>query len=119
MRKIFLITERRADYSRFKPILELIENDKDLDYDLVVTGMHLKSEHGNTINEIIKDGFKIFSKFEMFLESEDSGAAMVRSFGECVKKVTYELELSNPDIILSGFDIAANFAATIAGSSFI
>ncbi len=116
MRKIFLITERRADYSRFKPILELIENDKDLDYDLVVTGMHLKSEHGNTINEIIKDGFKIFSKFEMFLESEDSGAAMVRSFGECVKKVTYELELSNPDIILSGFDIAANFAVTIAGA---
>ena len=90
MRKIFLITERRADYSRFKPILELIQHDTELDYDLVVTGMHLKQEHGNTINEIRKDGFKIFSKFEMFMEDEDSGAAMVRSFGECVKKVRFE-----------------------------
>ncbi|MAV82373.1 MAG: UDP-N-acetylglucosamine 2-epimerase (hydrolyzing), partial [Pelagibacteraceae bacterium] len=116
MRKIFLITERRADYSRFKPILELIQQDIELDYDLVVTGMHLKEEHGSTINEIIKDGFKIFSKFEMFMEVEDSGAAMVRSFGECVKKVTFELDKSNPDIILSGFDIAANFAVTIAGA---
>ena len=42
MRKIFIITERRADYSRFQPILELIKEDNELDYDLVVTGLHLK-----------------------------------------------------------------------------
>ena len=42
MRKIFIITERRADYSRFKPILKLIENDPELDYILTVTGAHLK-----------------------------------------------------------------------------
>ena len=29
MIKIFIITERRADYSRFKPILDLIVKDKD------------------------------------------------------------------------------------------
>ena len=116
MRKIFLITERRADYSRFKPILDIIEKDKELDYDLVVTGLHLKKEHGYTINEIKKDGFKIFSTFEMFLENEDSGAAMVRSFSNALKEVTYALESSNPDLILSGFDIAANFAVTVAGA---
>jgi len=116
MRKIFLITERRADYSRFQPILNVIENDPELDYDLVVTGLHLKPEHGYTINEIKADGFRIFSTFEMFLESEDSGGAMVRSYAEAVKKVTYELEKSQPDIILSGFDIAANAAVTLAGA---
>ena len=47
MRKIFLITERRADYSRFKPILKLIKKDPLLDYDLVVTGLHLKEENGS------------------------------------------------------------------------
>ena len=55
MRKIFLITERRADYSRFQPILKLLEEDPDLDYDLVVTGLHLKKEHGYTIKEIEDD----------------------------------------------------------------
>ena len=46
MRKVFVITERRADYSRFKPILELIKKDKSLDYCLIVTGIHLLKEHG-------------------------------------------------------------------------
>ena len=29
--KIVLITERRADYSRFKPLLEIVKKDKQLD----------------------------------------------------------------------------------------
>ncbi len=116
MRKIFIITERRADYSRFKPILEKIEMDDNLDYDLVVTGLHLKDDHGYTINEIEKDGFKIFSTFEMFNEEEDSGAAMVRSFAKALKELPLIISKSSPDIILSGFDIAANFAVTIAGA---
>jgi len=116
MRKIFLVTERRADYSRFKPILKMIEKDPELDYDLVVTGIHLKEEHGYTINEIIEDGFKIFSTFEMFVEDCDTGGAMTRSLGNAMRLITYELEKSTPDLILSGFDIAANFAVTVAGA---
>lgn len=116
MRKIFIITERRADYSRFQPILDIIKDDPELEYDLVVTGLHLKHENGYTINEIKEDGFKIFSTFEMFLEEEDSGGAMVRAYAEAVKMVTYELEKSKPDLILSGFDIAANAAVTLAGA---
>lgn len=116
MRKIFIVTERRADYSRFKPILNKIRFDEELDYDLVVTGMHLKKEHGYTIDEIKKDGFDIFSTFDMFTEQEDSGASMVRSLSTAINKITYEIEKSSPDIILSGFDIAANFAVAIAGA---
>jgi UDP-N-acetylglucosamine 2-epimerase (non-hydrolysing)/GDP/UDP-N,N'-diacetylbacillosamine 2-epimerase (hydrolysing) len=116
MRKVFLVTERRADYSRFEPILREIEQDKDLEYDLVVTGLHLKEENGLTINDIIQDGFKIFHKFDMFLENEDSPAAMVRSYAEAVKQITFALEKSKPDIILAGFDIAANAAVTLAGA---
>ena len=59
MIKIFIITERRADYSRFKPILDLIVLEKELDYSLTVTGAHIKKEMGHTIDEIINDGFKI------------------------------------------------------------
>ena len=116
MRKIFLITERRADYSRFKPILEIIRKDPELTYDLVVTGMHLKKEHGMTVREIEKDGFEIYDSFEMFLENDDTGASMVRSFANALIGVSKVLNKSKPDIILSGFDIAANFAVTVAGA---
>jgi UDP-N-acetylglucosamine 2-epimerase (non-hydrolysing)/GDP/UDP-N,N'-diacetylbacillosamine 2-epimerase (hydrolysing) len=116
MRKIFLVTERRADFSRFKPILKLIEKDPELDYDLCVTGIHLLKENGMTINEIINDGFKIFSTFDMFDGDEDTGAGMSRALGKAIIALTYEIEKSKPDIILSGFDIAANMAVTIVGA---
>ncbi len=116
MIKIFIITERRADYSRFKPILDLIVKDKDLDYSLVVTGAHIKEEMGHTIDEIINDGFNIDYKIKMFTEEIDSSGSMVRSFSRVVHDVTYCLEEIKPDIILSGFDIGANLAVTIAGA---
>ena len=89
MIKIFIITERRADYSRFKPILDLIVKDKDLDYSLVVTGAHIKEEMGHTIDEIINDGFNIDYKIKMFTEEIDSSGSMVRSFSRVVHDVTY------------------------------
>ena len=54
MIKIFIVTERRADFSRFDPIIKIIKNDRSLDYQLVVTGIHLMKEYGYTINEIRK-----------------------------------------------------------------
>ena len=58
-KKILIVTERRADYSKFKPILDEIKKSKSLSYVLIVTGSHLLKKHGYTINEIKKDGFKI------------------------------------------------------------
>ena len=59
MKKILIVTERRADYSKFRPVLNEIKKSKKLDYYLVVTGSHLLKDNGLTINEIKHDGFKI------------------------------------------------------------
>ena len=63
IKKILIITERRADFSRFKPIIKLIQKDKKLDYQLIVTGLHLVKKYGYTVKEINKDKFKIFSRY--------------------------------------------------------
>ena len=119
MKKILIITERRADFSRFKPIIKLIQKDKKLDYNLIVTGLHLVKEHGYTINEIKKEKFKIFSKFKMFDKNyfrKNDGAEMVRAIGIVFTNLSKIIDKSKPDIILSGFDIAANFAISVAGA---
>ena len=116
MIKIYIITERRADYSRFKPILDLIKADEKLDYVLTVTGAHLKKEMGYTKDEIINDGFEIDYEIDMFTEDNDTGGSMVRAFSRVADKITYTLEESKPNLILAGFDIGANLAATIAGA---
>ena len=69
MIKIFIITERRADYSRFKPIMKLIKDDKSLEYILAVTGAHLKNDMGYTKDEIINDGFNIDYKFQCLMRT--------------------------------------------------
>ena len=118
MRKVFVVTERRADFSRFKPILEIIDNDVNLNYDLVVTGIHLLESHGKTINEIIEGGFEVFKTVKMFEDNvdKDSGAEMTKALGRVTMGLVEAIEESKPDIILSGFDIGANLAVSIAGA---
>jgi len=116
-RKVLLVTERRADYSKFKPILKEIKKSKHLDYYLIVTGTHLLKSHGYTINEIRKDGFKITSTFQMHKKTKrDTGAEMVKTFGRAIINLAKEIDKLKPDIILSGFDIGASLAAAIAGA---
>ncbi len=119
MKKILIITERRADFSRFKPIIKLIQKDKRLDYQLIVTGLHLIKKYGYTIKEIDKDKFKVFSKFKMFDNEyfvKNDGAEMVRAIGKAFLNISRLLKKAKPDLILSGFDIAANFAISVAGA---
>ena len=117
MRKILFVTERRADYSRFKPIIEKIIQDPDLDYYLIVTGIHLLERYGRTVDFIESDGVKISSEIPMFEDgAPDTGAEMARAMARFMLRITEELERLKPDIVLSGFDIGANFAVAVAAA---
>ncbi len=118
-KKIFMVTERRADFSRFKPIIKLIEKDSSLSYDLVVTGIHLNKRFGYTKREILDEKFKIFSEFKIFDKNyyiKNDGSAMSEALGKVFINLPKIIEKSKPDIILSGFDIAANFALAVCGA---
>lgn len=116
-RKILIVTERRADYSKFRPIIKEIIKSKKLSYQLIVTGSHFSKDHGYTINEIKKDGFHIDAKFRMFSKNNgDTGSDMAFSLGIALQKLSKIVSKLKPDIILSGFDIGANLAVAIVGS---
>jgi len=118
-KKIIIVTERRADFSRFKPIIDKINNDKKLDYLLIVTGIHLLKKYGFSINEIKKTGIKINTTFKMYSNvsiKNDDGATMVSAFGTAIINLSKILKKTKPDIVLSGFDIGANFAVTVAAA---
>jgi GDP/UDP-N,N'-diacetylbacillosamine 2-epimerase (hydrolysing) len=116
-RKIFVLIERRADYSRYQPILKKMKEDPFFDLYIVVTGICLLQLHGNDVNYIEEDGFTINAKIPMFIEGkQDSGAEMVRAMSRVLYGVVDELEKAKPDLVLSGFDIGGNFAVTIAAA---
>jgi len=117
-KKILIITERRADYSRFKPILNIIKNEKQYNYTLIVTGSHLLKSHGYTIKDIKKDNFKTQYKINSFIENNkiDDGENMILAIGKILMKISKIIKKEKPDLILSGFDIGANLALTMAGA---
>ena len=112
-----IVTERRADYSKFRPIIKELEKSSKLDYFLIVTGSHLLKEYGQTIQDIQKDGFKITAKFQMYAKQKgDTGYEMASALGKSILHLSKLIDQLDPDVILSGFDIGANFAAAIAGA---
>ena len=116
-RNVFVLIERRADYSRYKPILQKMKADPFFDIYLVVTGICLLDNHGKDVNYIKDDGFEINAQLKMFnVERPDTGGEMVRSMAKIMSLLVDELEKAKPDIVLSGFDIGANLAVTIAAA---
>ncbi|MGH2307423.1 UDP-N-acetylglucosamine 2-epimerase [Aliarcobacter sp. ERUVET-8] len=111
-RKVCVVTGTRAEYGLLYWLLKEIEADKELELQVIVTGMHLSPEFGLTYKEIEKE-FKINKKIEMLLSSDTSvgisksmGLAQI-SFAESY----YELK---PDIVIVLGDRYEIFSATSA-----
>jgi len=116
-KKILFLTERRADYSKLRPVIKAFKESEKFDYYLVVTGSHLLKKYGHTIGEIKKDGFKIHKKFNMFYNNEeDDPSTMTIAFGRAIFNLTKIIKSLKPDIVFTGFDIGGNFAAAIVGA---
>lgn len=115
-RKILFVTERRADYSRLKPIMRLVQKSDKLDLQLVVTGQHLLKSFGETKDVVKKDGFKVDAFIPVFHEGDgDDGATMARALGHYILKLTDTVLNLKPDLIFCGFDLDAHLAAAIVG----
>ena len=115
--KILTLVERRADYSRMRPILKELYKEPFFDVYLIVTGVCLLDTHGKDINYIKEDGFKINAEVPMFEENEkNTNTSMVRALAKVLDGITTEIEKFQPDLVLTGFDIGANFATTIAAA---
>jgi GDP/UDP-N,N'-diacetylbacillosamine 2-epimerase (hydrolysing) len=80
MRNIAVVTGTRAEYGLLKPLLHAIKEKEDFNLQLLVTGMHLMPEFGNTYQQIEKDGFEIEAKIEDGLKGDDA-LAISKSVG--------------------------------------
>ena len=61
-KKILVTTGTRAEYGIIRNLLNELKINSKIKFILVVTGTHLSKKHGNTVNEIIKDGFEIHAR---------------------------------------------------------
>lgn len=79
-RKICIVTGTRAEYGLLAPLMKKIKEDKELELQIIATGMHISPEFGFTYKQIEKDGFLIDEKVEILLSS-DTHIGVVKSIG--------------------------------------
>ena len=79
-RKICIVTGTRAEYGLLYWLMKEVDTDKELELQIIATGMHLSPEFGNTYRQIEKDGFTITRKVDMLLSS-DSEVGIGKSIG--------------------------------------
>ena len=98
MKKIVYLTGTRAEFGLMKQILLGIEKDKKMELQLLVTGMHLMKEFGETVNEVKKE----FKKVEIInaIYAQDNRESMARFLGKCSKDVVEILIKDKPEIVI-------------------
>jgi UDP-N-acetylglucosamine 2-epimerase (non-hydrolysing)/GDP/UDP-N,N'-diacetylbacillosamine 2-epimerase (hydrolysing) len=117
-RKIAVVTGSRAEYGLLRWLMHEIQSDARLALQVVATGMHLAAEFGMTVNDIVKDGFKVDETVESQLSS-DSKVGMVKSLGLGTISMADALRRLAPDVVVLLGDryeiLAAAQAAALMG----
>ena len=113
MRKICVITGTRAEFGLLRPLIELIANDKELQLQLIATGMHLSPEFGYTLNEITDAGFVVDKKVECLLSS-DSSIGVSKTIALAVSGFADALAELTPDLVVVLGDRTEILGAVIA-----
>lgn len=71
MKKVGVVTATRAEYGLLKNTIRQINEDDQLELILIVTGTHLNLAYGNTVREIVEDGFDINVKIDYMSSRND------------------------------------------------
>ena len=98
-KKIAVFTGTRAEYGLLYWLLKDIQTDSELTLQLLVSGMHLSSEFGETYKQIEQDGFTIDEKIEILLSS-DTAVGTAKSMGLGVLGFSDAFSRLEPDALV-------------------
>jgi GDP/UDP-N,N'-diacetylbacillosamine 2-epimerase (hydrolysing) len=94
-----VITGSRAEYGLLFPLISKLHKDSFFQLQIIVTGMHLSHEFGNTYKEIEKDGFRIDRKVDILLSS-DTSVGIAKSMGLAMISAAEALDELKPDAVV-------------------
>lgn len=98
-RKIAVATGTRADWGLLSGIARALAERPDCHVDILATNMHLNPRYGNTISEIIADGFPEPVRIPI-PDSTDSPVGAVGAMARCMEGMAAELDRLRPDLIV-------------------
>lgn len=97
--RVCVFTGTRAEYGLLRPVIRLLSNTDAFDMRLVVSGTHLACSYGNTVSEIVADGYRDFEQVEILMDNI-SDSSVCTSMGLGVMRYGEVLSRLRPDIVL-------------------
>ncbi len=118
VKRVCVVSVARSDYGLYRPLLRLLEDSKDFDLQLIAAAMHLASDFGDTLDEILEDGFEIAARVEMTPET-DTPQAIARSMGRGTAGFADAFARLEPDFLVVLGDRYEMHAAAVAAVPFL
>lgn len=118
MRTIGIVTVGRSDWGIYRPVVARLARTPGLAVRIIVTGMHLAPEFGNTYQMISADGFPLFERVESLVAS-DTPTGIAKSMGLGVVGFADLFGRWRPDILLVLGDRFEMHAAAVAALPFL
>ncbi len=111
-KRIVFLTGTRADFGKLKSLIEISSNSEEFDVHIFATGMHMQSQYGYTVDEIVKCGYKNIEMYVNWTSEESMDktlAKTIEGFSDYVKRI-------KPDLIVIHGDRVETLAGAIVGS---
>ncbi len=97
--KLLVLTGIRSEYDLLYPLLKEVNNSKDFELGIVISGAHLTPLHNYSFQQIEKDGFNIVGKIDNLFFSNTT-SAKVKSTGILLQSLSEILCNFNPDYLV-------------------
>jgi UDP-N-acetylglucosamine 2-epimerase (hydrolysing) len=111
-KRIVFLTGTRADFGKLKSLISITQQSKEYEVHLFVTGMHMNSLYGSTIDEIRKGGFDNIYPFI----NHDSIDNMDRILAKTIDGFSHFIAEIKPDLVVVHGDRVEAMAGAITGS---
>src|ERR1019366_5495723 len=115
--KIGVLTSSRADYGIYMPLLKALKEDTFFDLSVIVFGTHLSAKHGETVKQIIADGYNVSIKIETVIDG-DQPQDISASMGKAISNFSSVWSQNKYDLVFALGDRYEMFAACSSTISF-
>jgi len=112
MKKILFLTGTRADFSKIKSLIQILEKHQEFEIFVFVTGMHLQTEYGYTLIEIERCNFKNVHTFE----NHTHETTMDLTLAKTIEGLSTFVKNINPNMIIVHGDRVETLSGAIVGS---
>ena len=101
MHKIAVVTGSRAEYRLLRPTLLRMQGDSSIELQLYVTGSHLSTSIGHTVDEIVADKLAVLATIDIINNDVAPGRQQVaRAMATAIEQFTHAFDRHKPDLLL-------------------